>query len=108
MPSIPFNFTNTNQSINPMPGTNGYFKRKDVGRDTFFVLVDETASFTGGINLKQRIKVGDTTYTSTADTITTAGSFVFVMHPNSEYFLETAANFSGTATGVLSDGSDVE
>lgn len=106
MANYAFSFTGSSQTSPVVAGTNGYNKHKDVGRDTFFVLIDQTSSFTGSILLKAEIKEGATTYTANAGDITEAGVYAFLMHPNTNYYLQTF-NFTGTATGVLSDGSTV-
>lgn len=109
MTAITFAFTAANQSTPAMAGTNGYLKTKDVSRDTFYVLLDETSNLTaGGIELVARTKVGSTTYTALAGLMETKGIFAFVVHPNCEYFLRTNATFSGSVTGVLSEGSELK
>lgn len=104
MAEIAFSFNAGSQSTAALLGANSYLKRKDVARDTFFVLVDETSSFTGSIEIVERGKVGNTVYTAVAGTITVPGSYSFIVNPVNEYFVRTAT-FTGTATGFISDAS---
>jgi len=106
MKKIEFNFTGASQLTPIIPGIEAYLKKKDAARDVFFILVDETSSFTGTIEIMERQKIDSTTYMGLAGTITATGSYAFVMNPAAEYFVRSNSAFSGTATGVFSSGTN--
>lgn len=103
---IAFNFTGPSETVTVLEGTNSYNKTKDVGRDTYYVLVDDTTAVTAGtVNLVATAVVDGVTYKSSTPITLTPNVYPFIVHPDLDYTLETSADFAGVAVGFLSDGS---